>query len=95
MDKTAICTLQQGCMKIIYLIFSLLVQQVYSQPNAFDSLEKKLAISKVDTQQLALLKQLADMALRSNMEKALIYAKQGAAIADKTGTNTGYPNFMK
>jgi len=95
MDKTAICTLQQGCMKIIYLIFSLLVQQVYSQPNAFDSLEKKLAISKVDTQQLALLKQLADMALRSNMEKALIYAKQGAAIADKTGDKYRLSQFYE
>lgn len=80
-------------MKIVYLIFLLLVQQIYSQTNAYDSLERKLTLSTVDTQQLALLKQLTDMALRSNMEQALVYAKRGVILANKTGDKNRQPQF--
>lgn len=72
-------------MKYIYLIFLLSVQRVYSQTNAFDSIEKKLQISKPDTQQFALLKLLADKAMGSNLKMALRYAKQGEVLAYNTG----------
>jgi len=84
-------------MKKIFLFCALfiLVQFTYGQGNSYDSLKLQLVSAKADTQKLVLLKQLADMAFGSDMQKALAYAKQGVQLADKIGDKNWQPKFYE
>lgn len=82
-------------LKIILLILFLGTQQAYSQRNPYDSLENILAKTPSDTQKLAVLKQLSDLAFGSDMEKALVYSRQGVLLAEKTGNKEKQPQFYE
>ena len=58
----------------VFCFLSIFVQFTYGQGNSYDSLELQLSSAKADTQKLVLLKQLADMAFGSDIQKALAYA---------------------
>lgn len=71
------------------------MQLAYGQKNPYDSLELRLLSAKADTQKLELLKQLADVAFISDMEKALKYAKQGVKLSDKIRDKNWQPRFYE
>ncbi len=70
-------------------------QLTYSQPNPYDSLELQLTSAKADTQKLEILKQLVDVAFGSDLQKALLYAKQGVQLSDKIGDKNWQPEFYE
>jgi two-component sensor histidine kinase len=78
-----------------YLLFFLLTQFAYGQNKAYDSLENLLSKAKADTQKLNLLKQLVDVAFKSDLEKALGYAKRGVALSEKAGDENRQPQFYE
>ncbi len=82
-------------MKELFLLFFLLVQIAYGQKNPYDSLERKLAAEKVDSQKLELLEQLVNVAFGSDMKKALEYAKQGVQLSEKAGDKNWQPRFYE
>ncbi|MEO8822465.1 MAG: histidine kinase dimerization/phosphoacceptor domain -containing protein [Ginsengibacter sp.] len=82
-------------MKIFFLLLFFSFQFANAQKNAYDSLEKKLSETKVDTQKLNLLKQLVDVAFGNDMEKALEYAKKGVQLSDKIGDKDRQPQFYE
>lgn len=82
-------------MKKICLLLLLFTQAAYGQKSPYDSLELRLLSAKADTQKLELLKQLVDVAFNADMEKALAYAKQGGALADKIRNATWQPRFYE
>ncbi len=82
-------------MKKVGLLLLFFTQLAYGQQNPYDSLELKLDAARSDTQKLELLKQLADVAFGSDMEKALEYAKEGAQLADKIGDKNRQPEFYE
>ncbi len=61
----------------------------------YDSLERMLAIEKVDTQKLELIKQLVDVAFNADMQRALVYAQQGVQLSDKTKNKNWQPRFYE
>ncbi len=73
----------------------LFLQVVYCQNSPYDSLEARLAIEKVDTQKLELLKKLVDVAFESDIKKALVYAKKGVELSDKIGDKNWQPRFYE
>lgn len=82
-------------MKSLILIFILSSSITYGQKTRFDSLEQKIASEKADTQKLNDLKQLVNMALESDMQQALFYAKRGVALADKINDKKRQPEFYE
>ena len=85
----------QHMKKILTLCTFIFVQFTYGQGNPYDSLERRLASAKADTQKLELLEQLVDVAFGSDMQKALAYAKQGVLLSDKIGDKNWQPRFYE
>ncbi|MEO8821676.1 MAG: tetratricopeptide repeat protein, partial [Ginsengibacter sp.] len=75
------------------LLFSAHV--AYGQENPYDSLQLKLNVATSDTQKLELIKQLADVAFGSDMQKALEFSRQGVQLADKIGDKNWQPRFYE
>ncbi|MEO8414021.1 MAG: tetratricopeptide repeat protein [Ginsengibacter sp.] len=84
-------------MRKIFAFCTLLiaVQLTYSQRNSYDNLERQLTSAKADTQKLEILKQLVDDAFGSDLQKALVYAKQGVQLSDKIGDKNWQPKFYE
>lgn len=80
--------------KICFLLF-FSTQFAHGQTNPYDSLEQRLAIEKVDTNKLGIIKQLVDIAFNSDMAKALVFAKQGVGLADKINDKNWQPKFYE
>ncbi|MEO7983090.1 MAG: tetratricopeptide repeat protein [Bacteroidota bacterium] len=82
-------------MKKILLGLIFFVQYAYSQENPFDSLEKQFAAEKSDEKKMELLLKLVTVSLNQDLHKALDYAKQGVALADKTANGNWQPKFYE
>lgn len=82
-------------MKKIFILLLIPMQWVYGQSNPYDSLELRLASEKVVEIKLGLLNQLVDKAFGKDLNKALNYARQGVALADKTGDKNWQPKFYE
>ncbi len=82
-------------MKKMYLLFFLLVQFAFGQPNPYDSLEMRFVAAKADTQKLEILKQLVDVAFETDIEKALEFAKRGVNLSDKIEDKNWQPKFYE
>jgi two-component sensor histidine kinase/Flp pilus assembly protein TadD len=82
-------------MKKIFLLSFFSIQFAYSQKGPYDSVELRLAAEQVDTQKLALLKQLVDIAFDADMQKALEYAKKGVQLSDKISNKNWQPKFYE
>ncbi|MEP7163305.1 MAG: histidine kinase dimerization/phosphoacceptor domain -containing protein [Ferruginibacter sp.] len=82
-------------MKKFYLISILFIQVAYGQVTPYDSLERKLAVEKLDENKLDLLSQLVTVSLSNDLHKALEYAKQGVSLADKTNNKNWLPKFYE
>lgn len=82
-------------MKKICFIFFFSVQLAYGQKNPYDSLELELHSAKADTQKLQIIKQLVDVAVASDMEKALQYSIEGVQLADRIKDKNWQPKFYE
>jgi tetratricopeptide (TPR) repeat protein len=82
-------------MKLLILIFILCSSISNGQKTPFDSLEQKITLEKADTQKLSDLEQLVNMAFAIDMQKALIYAQRGVALADKINDKKRQPEFYE
>lgn len=74
------------------LLFS---QISFGQISPYDSVENRLHIAKSDTQKLVLIKQLVDIAFAIDMEKALVYAKDGVILSEQSGDKNWRPRFYE
>lgn len=77
----------------LLLLFSF--NLAYGQKDPYDSLQQKLDASKADTQKLEIIKQMTDIAFRSDMQKALEYSRQGVQLADKISDKNWQPKFYE
>lgn len=66
---------------------------VFSQGNALDSLEQRLATEQSSTQRLEILSQLTNTAFGADFAKALGYARRGVALAMQSGDKEWLPKF--
>ncbi|MEO7835341.1 MAG: tetratricopeptide repeat protein, partial [Ginsengibacter sp.] len=82
-------------MKIIYLLLFLFGQSVYAQRNPSDSLKRELAVTKVNSRKLEIIKQLVDISFESDIQKALEFSRQGVQLADKIGDKNWQPKFYE
>jgi len=82
-------------MKKLCLLLFLFVQMAFGQKNPYDSLELQLAVTKVDTQKLEIIKQLVDIAFKSDLQKALVFSRQGVQLADKIGDKNWQPKYYE
>ena len=82
-------------MKKILLVFLLFIQNAYAQDNPFEGLEKQLVAENKDDKKLELLSKLFTVSLNHDLHKALAYAKQGVALADKNGNKNWQPKFYE
>ncbi|MBK8711709.1 MAG: tetratricopeptide repeat protein [Niastella sp.] len=82
-------------MKKLFFIFLILLQTGYAQQTHSDSLEKKLQATSLPVQKLEILNQLVADAFNFDISKALMYAKQGVVLADKTGNKKWQPKFYE
>jgi tetratricopeptide (TPR) repeat protein len=65
----------------IIIFFCLVINVGFAQQAYIDSLQKKLATSAQDTNRVKLLAKLAD--IYTNYDSAILYARQGVALAEK------------
>lgn len=77
----------------LFLSFPLIYS--FAQTNPFDSLEQRLAAGKSDAQRLEILSELTNSAFGVDFERALGYAKQGVALAGKSGDKDWLPKFQE
>ena len=82
-------------MKKLYLLILIPVQLLYGQTNATDSLEQKLLAQKTNTGKLEILNEMVAAAFNTDIKKALGYARQGVALAQKTGDKNWQPKFFE
>jgi len=82
-------------MKKVCLLLLFSAQVAYGQKNPYDSLQLKLDVATSDTQKLELIKQLVDIAFISDIQKALVFSRQGVQLADKTGDKNWQPKFYE
>ncbi len=82
-------------MKKCWLAVMLFAQCAWGQNNPYDSLEKKLAVEKVDEKKLELISQLVTVSFNYDLEKALQYATQGVLLADKSENKNWQPKFYE
>ena len=82
-------------MKKVCLLLLFSAQVAYGQKNPYDSLQLKLDVATSDTQKLELIKQLVDIAFISDIQKALVFSRQGVQLADKIGDKNWQPKFYE
>src|SRR6185437_295087 len=82
-------------MKEVCLLLLFSAQMAYGQKSRYDSLQHQLDAATPDTQKLELIKQLADVAFQSDLEKALIYSRQGVQLSEKIGNKSWQPRFYE
>lgn len=54
-----------------------------------------MRLAKSDTQKLIVIKQLVDIAFGSDMDKALVYARQGVMLSEQSGDKNWKPRFYE
>ncbi|MES2774416.1 MAG: tetratricopeptide repeat protein [Bacteroidota bacterium] len=82
-------------MKKLLFPVLLFAQAAIAQTNVLDSLEQEYIAAKADTSRLAVIKKMADHAFGTDMEKALIYARRGVQLADKSIDKKAQPIFYE
>lgn len=82
-------------MKKVYILLFFSAQIAYGQGNPYDSLNLQLAAARADTQKLLIIKQLADIAFRNDIHKALEFSRQGVQLAEKAGDKNWQPQFYE
>jgi two-component system, sensor histidine kinase PdtaS len=80
---------------ICCLYFAASIACIFAQTDPFDSLEQRLAAGKSDAQRLETLNELTNLAFGVDFERALGYAKQGVALAGKSGEKDWLPKFQE
>ena len=82
-------------MKKIYLLILIPVQLLYGQTKPIESLEQKFVSEKTNAGKLELLNEMVAAAFNTDLEKALVHARQGVALAEKTGDKNWQPKFFE
>lgn len=82
-------------MTLTTLLVSLPNHLLLGQTNALDSLERRFATEKSDLQRLELLSQMTAAAFGVDFKHALVYAKRGVTLAEKTGDKDWQPKFYE
>jgi two-component sensor histidine kinase/Flp pilus assembly protein TadD len=82
-------------MRQICLVVILFSQLSFGQKSPYDSLENELRIAKSDTQKLNVVKQLVDLAFRTDIEVALVFARQGVRLSEHSGDKNWKPRFYE
>lgn len=82
-------------MRPIVLLIMLFSQFVFGQSNELIDLENKLKKENIDTKKLEIINNLVDKAFETDMRQALIYAKQGVALSEKTHDKNWIPKFYE
>ena len=82
-------------MRKIFLLLLIPIQILSAQKQPYDSLEKQFAHEKTDEKKLTALSQLVDIAFKEDLNKALKYARNGVALADKLVDKNWQPKFYE
>ncbi len=82
-------------MRKFLLLICCFPRLLYSQTTPLDSLEGVFATAQADTQRLDLLSQMVNIAFQGDLNLALVYAKRGVALAEKTGDKDWQPKFYE
>jgi two-component sensor histidine kinase len=82
-------------MKLIQLYLLLFLQIIVGQNNPYSDLEKKLATEKNPTKKLEIISDLVDIAFNTDMQQALVYAKNGVALSEKSKDKNWLPKFQE
>ncbi len=79
------------------LVFLLLLpgRLLFSQNAPFDSLEQRFAVEKSDARKLELLSEMTAASFGVDFKQALVYAKRGVALAEKSGDKDWQPKFYE
>ncbi|MEP6646481.1 MAG: histidine kinase dimerization/phosphoacceptor domain -containing protein [Saprospiraceae bacterium] len=82
--------------KLIALAYYLCsISFIFSQSPQLDSLERLYSTFTIDTQRLALLDQMTDLAYDVDLHIALVYAKRGVTLAEKISDKNWRPKFYE
>ena len=82
-------------MKSFILFFILVFQLISAQNNEVIGLEKQLSSEKSPSKKLEIINQLVDIAFNTDMQQALVYAKQGVALSEKSNDKNWQPKFYE
>lgn len=86
--------LASNCLRLAWVL-SFLPKLLFAQNTVLDSLEQRFAAESADGQKLELLSQMTAVAFGVDFKQALLYAKRGVAIAEKTGDKDWQPKFYE
>ncbi len=86
--------LASSCFRILTLGL-LLPKLLFAQNTTLDSLEQRFAAESAEGQKLELLSQMTAVAFGVDFKQALLYAKRGVAIAEKSGNKDWQPKFYE
>jgi tetratricopeptide (TPR) repeat protein len=82
-------------MRRICLVLILFSQISFGQKSPYDSLENEFRIAKSDTQKFNVVKQLVDLAFRTDIQMALVFARQGVKLSEQSGDKNWKPRFYE
>lgn len=82
-------------MKPIVLFFILLLQIGNAQNNDIVDLEKKLKTETNTSKKLEIINELVAIAFNTDMQQALVYAKQGVALSETSNDKNWLPKFYE
>ena len=86
--------LASNCLRLAWVLL-FLPKLLFAQNTVLDSLEQRFATEKSDMQRLELLSQMTAAAFGVDFKHALVYAKRGVALAEKTGDKDWQPKFYE
>jgi two-component sensor histidine kinase len=82
-------------MRAIILFFMFISQLIIGQNNEIIGLEKQLNSIKSPSQKLEIINEIVAIAFNTDMQQALVYSKQGVAIAEKSNDKEWLPKFYE
>src|SRR5690554_398886 len=82
-------------MKTLFLLLLMSISALTAQENRLDSLTNLLSHPKNNLQKLELLSEVTDFYSLRDLEKAIIYAREGVQLADKTTDKNWQPKFYE
>src|SRR5690606_24563647 len=82
-------------MKKIFLLLFISFNGLFAQNKELDSLNLLVKNAGTDLQKLEVLNKITSFYSLQDLEKAIVYAKKGVALADKTNDKNWQPKFYE
>lgn len=82
-------------MRKLFLLLCIHTNLLFSQNPVLDSLEQRFSAEPSEPQKLELLSQMTAASYGVDFKQALVYAKRGVALAEKTGDPNWKPKFYE